>query len=250
MNPRQRRGILLMALAAVGAAVVFFVAVSYVQGINRQVGPTATAYRFVNAVPRLHEISQTDLEEIRVPVRWLPQAAIQSFDTTRGLVAQDDVPAGSMLQRGMVGPPPELQPGQREIAIMINAETGVGGKIQAGDLVDIYATFNDQDSKQTQARVIVANARVLAIGALQQLDAPVAESGSSTANRFQPSEVVPVTFALNVRDSLKITYAESFATKLRLALIAPGTRSTANPNRDILQQRQIFGTPAPARVAR
>jgi pilus assembly protein CpaB len=250
MNPRQRRGILLMALAAVGAVAVFFVAVNYVQGISRQVGPTTTAYQFVKPVPRLHVITQADLEEVRVPVRWLPQAAIQSFDTTRGLVAQDDVPAGAVLQRGMVGPPPELQPGQREIAIMINAETGVGGKIQAGDLVDIYATFNDEESKQTQARVIVANARVLAIGALQQLDAPVDERNASTATRFQASEVVPVTFALNVRDSLKITYAESFATKLRLALIAPGTRSTANPNRDILQQRQIFGTPVAARAKR
>ena len=234
-----------MALAAVGALGVFLLVLNYVQNVSSQVGPMTTAYRFVKEVPRLKVISDDDLERIQVPVRWKPGAAVESFDTSRGLVALEAVSKGSLLQQGMLGPPPELQPGQREIAIMINAETGVAGKIRPGDLVDIYATFEDSKdtNRSAQARVIVANAPVLAIGQLQRTDAP-----SGDGSRYQQSEVVPVTFALSVQDSLKVTYAESYATKVRLALIAPGSRSTADPSIDVLSQGQIFGaakTPAP-----
>jgi len=243
MNPRQRRGVLLMTVAALGAVAVFFLVLNYVAGVSRQVGQMTTAYMFTKAVPELMPITGDDIELVKMPEHWLPSAAIQSFDTSRGLVATENIPKGAMLQQGMVGPPPELQPGQREIAIMINAETGVAGKIHPGDLVDIYATFSTQTSTQTetQARVIVANARVLAIGALQQVDSPANSGGGG---QFQQDEVVPVTFALSTQDSLKVTYAESFATKVRLALIAPGTRSSADPGGDVLRQAQIFG-PAP-----
>ena len=95
MNPRQRRGILLMAVAALGAVAVFFLVLNYVSNISSQVGPMTTAYRFVKAVPRLKVISDADLEQIQVPARWVPDAAIQSFDTTRGLVAVEDVPQGA-----------------------------------------------------------------------------------------------------------------------------------------------------------
>jgi pilus assembly protein CpaB len=231
-----------MAVAAVGALGVFLLVLSYTGNVARQVGPMTTSYRFIKDVPRLKVIAADDLERVKVPARWKPGAAVESFDTSRGLVALEAVPKGAVLQQGMLGPPPELQPGQREIAIMINAETGVAGKIRPGDLVDIYATFADSagTNRNAQARVIVANAPVLAIGQLQRTDAP---SGDGT--RYQQSEVVPVTFALSVQDSLKVTYAESYASKLRLALIAPGTRSAADPNVDVLSQGQIFG---PAKI--
>jgi pilus assembly protein CpaB len=232
-----------MAIAALGAVAVFLLVLSYVNNVSRQVGPMTTAYRFVSAVPRLGVIQDSVLERVQVPVRWMPGAAIQSFDTTRGLVALEDVPKGALLQEGMAGPPPELQPGQRELAILINAETGVAGKVRPGDLVDIYATFIDQVGKgqSSQARVIVANARVLAIGQLQRTDAPPADN-----NRFAQTEVVPVTFALSVSESLKVTYAESYATKVRLALIAPGTRSGADPDVDVLRREQVVAAPKPA----
>jgi len=245
MNPRQRRGILLMSVAVLGAMAVFVIILNYVTGVGRQVGPMTSSYRFTKPISKLSPISADDIEKVQLPVKWLPNAAIQSFDTTRGLVATEDIPAGAMLQRGMAGPPPELKPGQLEVAIMINAETGVAGKIHSGDLVDIYGTFSSQGANTsggaqslTQARVIVTNAPVLAIGNLQRVDA-AKQDGSA---QFEQSEVVPVTFALNRSDSLKVTYAESFATKVRLALVAPGTRSKTDPKNDVLNQSDVFGS--------
>ena len=37
-----------------------------------------------------------------------------------------------------------------------------------------------------------------------------------------PEQVVPVTFALDPRQALTVTYAESFASEVRLALRRPG----------------------------
>jgi pilus assembly protein CpaB len=89
--------------------------------------------------------------------------------------------------------------------------------------------------------VVVANAKVLAIGSLQRVDGPVEDTSGATS--YQQNQVVPVTFALSVEDSLKVAYAESFAVKLRLALVAPGTRSGADPGTAVLTQKQVFVVP-------
>lgn len=248
MNPRQRRGVLLMGVAVCGAVAVFVMIAGYVTDIGERVGPMTTSYRFTGSVGKNQPITEDDLEEVDLPSKWLPEAAIQSFDTSRGLVATTDIPQGAMLQEGMAASPPELKPGQSEIAILIDAETGVAGKIHKGDLVDIYGTFsvrsmeaNGATENVDQARVIVSNAQVLAIGSLQRVDAPGAEAGD-----FEQNEVVPVTFALDRKDSLKVTYAESFATKVRLALVAPGTRSKEPGNADVLEGAELLGKQKPA----
>ena len=243
MNPRQRRGVLLMGVAVLGAVAVFVMIAGYVTDIGARVGPMTTSYRFTAEVEKNALITADALEEVQLPSKWLPEAAIQSFDTSRGLVATTNIPQGAMLQEGMASAPPELKPGQSEIAILIDAETGVAGKIRTGDLVDIYGTFRvrntDSDGASEdvdQARVIVSNAQVLASGVLLRVDAPEQEAGD-----FEQNEVVPVTFALNREDSLKVTYAESFATKVRLALVAPGTRSRPPGNDDVLDGAQLLG---------
>jgi pilus assembly protein CpaB len=243
VNARQRRGVFLMTLAVVGAVALSIAVFNYVQSVSRQVGPMVTAYRFGKEVPRLGPITKEELEQVKIPAKWLPETAIQSFDTTRGLVAVRDIAKGSLLQEGMAGPPPELEPGEREIAILINAETGVAGRIQPADLVDIYATFADSEDKSAVARVIVSNAEVLAIGELQRVDAQAADTGDG-GTRYQQNDVVPVTFALTIPESLQVAYAESFGVKVRLALIAPGTRSAANPQTDVVDSRRIFSPPA------
>ena len=45
---------------------------------------------------------------------------------------------------------------------------------------------------------------------------------------FGPATVVPVTFALNPKEALTVTYAESFAAEVRLALLRPGEESELN----------------------
>ena len=66
----------------------------------------------------------------------------------------------------MIGSPPELATGEREIAILVDAETGVAGKISPGSIVDIVATFagDDQQGVQAESNVVVPGARIIDVG--------------------------------------------------------------------------------------
>ncbi|MCP9950204.1 RcpC/CpaB family pilus assembly protein [Actinomadura madurae] len=79
--------------------------------------------------------------------------------------------------------------------------------------VDIYATYQAQkgNAQQSCAARIVRAARVIQIG--QETQVKDAKNSSVTESQ------VPITFALSAADSLKLTREESFAEKIRLALI-------------------------------
>jgi pilus assembly protein CpaB len=121
---------------------------------------------------------------------------------------------------------PALQPGQQEVAIMIDAATGVAGKITPGASVNVYATFEGaREGDPDQSKIIITDAKVLDVGELTALKP---DEGNRTQ---QPTDAVPITFALSALDAQRITYAESFAKRVRLALVAPGSDTTV-PERE------------------
>lgn len=69
----------------------------------------------------------------------------------------------------------------------------------------------------------MTNAKVLDVGTLTALQ-PDADNREVTQAR-------PITFALSALDAQRITYAESFAKRVRLALVAPGETGTV-PERE------------------
>lgn len=219
MNPRQRRGALFLMVSVLGAVSVFGLVVSYIGGVNSKVGDLTTAYRVRKDLPSLATVTNDDIEPTEVPRRWLTDDVVRSLDQLDGLVTAAPITAGSRLSRNNFIERPRLTAGQREIAILIDAETGVAGKVRPGDLVDIYATFPSEDKKPPFARVVVANARVLDIGG------PKDVSREDSNGNLAQGRAIPVTFALSKQASLDLALAESAATKVRLALIAPGDAS-------------------------
>lgn len=214
MNPRQRRGVLLMIAAGLGAVAVFVAVVGYLGSVRAEVGTKTEVLRLKQAVPAYSPIDISLFDRVEVPVKWTPPTVITDQAEITGKVAAADLIAGSFLQKGMLVNAPILAAGQREIAIMIDAETGVAGKVHPGMHVDIYATYQVQNGNQqgsSCAARIVSSAQVLLVGQLtEERDA---------RNTTVVNKVVPITFALSAGDSLKLTREESFATKLRLALI-------------------------------
>jgi pilus assembly protein CpaB len=124
--------------------------------------------------------------------------------------------------------PPELAPGQREVAILVDAETGVAGKIGPNSIVDIVGTFegNDQRGIRPYSAVVVPGARIIDVGQ------PKLEGGRGVERQAEadPKQVVPVTFALTPKQQLRVTYAESFAQETRLALLRPGETTPLKKN--------------------
>jgi pilus assembly protein CpaB len=223
MNPRQRRGLLLMILAAIGAVVVFISVIGYVGSVRAEVGVKTEVLRLKAAVPSYTRITEDNLERVWVPKKWSPSTMITDVSQLQGKVAAADLAAGSHLQVGMLITAPTLEPGQREIAIMIDAETGVAGKVHEGMLVDIYATYQQSRNNQQQescAARIVKSARVIQIGQAVDVKTEQAAAGGANGGGSSATEAqVPITFALTAADSLKLTREESFAQKIRLALI-------------------------------
>ena len=220
MNSRQRRGVILLLLSVVCALGAFAGVLSVISDVKSKVGPEVTAYRVKSNVAPYTQLSADQFEKIEMPERWLSENAVTDLREIQGKIAVTTLREGSLLQSDMIVNQPALQAGEQEIAIMIDAATGVAGKITAGSKVNVYATFEGRrDSDPDQSKLIVENARVLDVGKLTPL-----EPDESDRNR-QPTDGVPITFALNALDAQRITYAESFADEVRLALVAPGSDS-------------------------
>ncbi|MEU6057290.1 Flp pilus assembly protein CpaB [Streptomyces sp. NPDC047097] len=217
MNSRQRRGVVLLVLSVVCALAAFAGVVWVIGDVNSKVGPEVRAYRVKADIPAYTPLTADRFERISMPERWLSDSAVTDLRSLNGKIAVSDLKEGSLLQRDMAADRPALESGQQEIAIMIDAATGVAGKITAGASVNIFATFGDEgrgDKAVAESRLIVAGARVIDVGKLTPIDAR--RDGNRTVGQ---GEAVPITFALSTADAQRVAYAESFAEHVRLALL-------------------------------
>ncbi|TPQ19631.1 Flp pilus assembly protein CpaB [Streptomyces sporangiiformans] len=226
MNSRQRRGVILLVLSVLCALGAFAGVLSVIRDVNSKVGPEVAAYRLKSDVAPYRELSADQFEKVSMPERWLSSTAVTNLSQIRGKIAVTRLEKGSLLQTDMIVDRPALKAGQQEIAIMIDAATGVAGKINPGSRVNIYATFQaENDNGKDQSKVIVENAEVIDVGKLTALD----PSQNSDDRRRTANEAVPITFALDTADAQRVAYAESFASHVRLALVAGGSDTAVAP---------------------
>jgi pilus assembly protein CpaB len=231
MTPRQRRGVLLLFVAAVGAILVFSAISSYVDDVRKDVEPKTTVLVLTRSVPELQPIPLDAVREKSVPVKWAGHQALRDAAEIGSLVPNTPLEAGVELQQGMLVEPPSLEEGQQEISILINADTGVAGKLQPGDSVDVLATFpaDERQHSPASARTLIRRARVVTVGLPRSAARPGTnpQDGTQTANEQQV--LVPVTFALRPTLALRLTYAETFASEIRLSLIRRGDEGRKLP---------------------
>lgn len=224
MNSRQRRGVILLLLSVVCALGAFAGVLSVISDVKSKVGPEVTAYRVKSDVAPYTSLGAGQFEKVEMPERWLSENAVTDLREIRGKIAVTTLREGSLLQSDMIVDQPALRTGEQEVAIMIDAATGVAGKITPGATVNVYATFEGQrDGAPDQSKLIVENARVIDVGRLTAL------KPDDDDRRREPTDAVPITFALRTIDAQRITYAESFAEEVRLALVAPGGDSDVDP---------------------
>lgn len=225
MNSRQRRGIILLLLSVLCAFGAFAGVLSVISDVNSKVGPEVPAYRLKADVAPYTALEEGQFEKIEMPKRWLSDNAVTDLAVVNGKIAVTQLKKGSLLQDDMIVKRPALANDEQEIAIMIDAATGVAGKINAGDLVNIFATFAaEREGDNAQSRIIVANAKVIDVGSLTPLEPKDDDKRSSG-----PKTAVPITFALKTKDAQRVAYAESFAQHVRLALLPDDSPTTLRP---------------------
>ncbi|OII68011.1 Flp pilus assembly protein CpaB [Streptomyces sp. CC77] len=222
MNSRQRRGIILLLLSVLLAFVAFAGVLSVISDVKSKVGPEVTAYQVKQDVAPYTRLTEAQFEKVSMPKRWLSQNAVTDLAEIDGKIAVTNLRKGSLLQSDMIVERPALEAGQQEIAIMIDAATGVAGKITPGAKVNIFATFDgdERTGAPAQSKIIVSNAKVIDVGRLTALE------GRDDRAR---TEAVPITFALGTLDAQRLAFAESFAQNVRLALVAPGSDALLTP---------------------
>lgn len=228
MNPRQRRGVLLIGVSVVGAVAVFLSVSNYVADVRSQVGPAAPVVRLTTDVDAFTPLPPDALEVVTVPERWRPPNALDAVLDVGQRVASTPLPRGTVLQDGMLVEPATIAEGQRELAILVDAETGVAGKIQAGSLVDIIATRENAEGPPS-AEIVIEAARIVSVGT------PTTTARESVTGAFAEGQVVPVTFSLAPDDLLRLAWIESFATTVRLALRAPLDEQLLEPEQRVYQ---------------
>ncbi|WP_413115493.1 Flp pilus assembly protein CpaB [Streptomyces sp. CY1] len=223
MNSRQRRGVILLLLSVLCAVGAFAGVLSVVNDVESKVGPETTAYKLTSDVKPYKALDAAEFEKVSMPKRYVPSTAVTDLDELRGKIAVTQLAKGSLLQRDMIANRPALKPGQQEIAIMIDAATGVAGKITPGAKVNIYATFEGKSQgEEAVSKLIVAGAEVLDLGKITALE-------PNQDDKRRIDEAVPITFALDTKNAQRVAYAESFASHVRLALVAPGGGTSIGP---------------------
>lgn len=165
MNSRQRRGVILLLLSVLCAFAAFAGVLSVISDVNSKVGPEVAAYRLKEDVAPYTPLQVNQFEKITMPKRWLSDNAVTDLAVVSGKIAVNQLKKGSLLQDDMIVKRPALANDEQEIAIMIDAATGVGRQDHPGDLVNIFATFAaDNEGAQAQSRIIVPNAKVIDVG--------------------------------------------------------------------------------------
>ncbi|MFI0351592.1 Flp pilus assembly protein CpaB [Actinomadura sp. 9N407] len=244
-----------MILAALGAVFVFVTVLGYVGKVQADadaaVGDMTAVLQVQSPIEAFQPISAAQMKQTQVPKKWATAAFITNIADLQGKVAAGSIPKGAYLQQGMLLDAPQLSPGQREIAIMIDAETGVAGKVMNGSIVDVYATFDStQNGREVTAACAVRvlnRVQVINVGRVQAGTREGSGGGGGQDNEPRQAaasgSVLPVTFALDSDQTLKLTYAESFANKVRLALVG-GAQDAKPPFNRLCETPQATGTQA------
>jgi Flp pilus assembly protein CpaB len=209
MSRRGRAiGFLLGALlAAIGAGAV---ADGYGESVVRGYGELRPALVATDNLPAGKEIdpaAATEMLEVRrVPVRFVPEAALAAPQEALGLVPTATIPAGSYLLAGQLRPPrlagsgPNLGSGRRPVEIAVSgagALAAFGGQ-PVGSRVDVIVTTEPSSSEEGKTYVAAAAVPLLALA-----PAAAGEAGEAT-----------VTLGLTRSQALRLIAAESFARRV------------------------------------
>ena len=236
MNPRRRRGILFILLAVVIGFGVFLAVAGYVASVQREVGDRTTVYEAVGPIEPYTALSAQNLHPVEVPERWTSPTSRVQLSELEGRRVAFRLEGGPVVSAHMLLSPASRRPHEREIAINVNAVTGIGGRVRPGDSVDIYAVFADVPGLTKQVRVLVRNIRVVSIGGQQTLKQNDTDAG------IDEEKVVPVTLALEPQDAKAVTYANAFATEVRLVGLPTDVGTNRSGESNVYDARSLGGS--------
>jgi pilus assembly protein CpaB len=220
-------------IALIGAVIVLLIASVLYAAFSRPAGaPPVLTHRTVVVaaidIPTGTLLTASMLAGESRPIEGLAPDAI---DTSRandaiGATSLVAIPKGTTVTASRIGHPAELgldsqlRVGERAVAIEVDRVKAINGLIQPGDRVDVIAIVAPRGELGPEARTILRDIKVLAIG--QGTTAPAA--GASPAPNVDAAATATLDVTPEQADTLAVADANS---QLRLALRSPkeGPRS-------------------------
>lgn len=150
-------------------------------------------------------LSEVQFKEVFWPRNQVPKGAVRDRAELQSLFAKVDIPEGVPLQRTHLTSQQmntnilPLTPGNRAVAIEINATSGIEYHVIPGTRVDVILTY--YSNRELTSKVIVQNARVLSLGG----DATIRNDPNQPVRRLA---MQTITLDVSPSDALRLSTAK------------------------------------------
>jgi len=187
LTERPGRALLLLALLfALIAAVLVFVALNQSSGNGDETSASATTKVVVAAhnIAARTALKSNMLEVADIPTDSVLDGTFSNTDDLEGQVTRYPLVSGQQVVASQIGIQNKddtglsfvVPQGMRAFSVSVSEETGVGGMILPGDLVDVIAILDEGTVGVDKAVTIVQNVEVLAVAQKAQEPIPPAQA--------------------------------------------------------------------------
>ncbi|CCQ45346.1 putative uncharacterized protein [Pseudarthrobacter siccitolerans] len=155
-----------------------------------------------------------------IPKSAVPDGALTTLDQQEGKVTAIGLEPGEQLLAARLVDPRDLAPGTvpvpdglEEITLLLSPERILGGRLEAGDTVTIYSSFDKEDG---QTGLLFHDVLITAVQKAPSASTNNTSSGSSEPAVEMPNGSAFITFARSDADASKLIFTAEFG-KLWLA---------------------------------
>jgi pilus assembly protein CpaB len=233
VKSRLLGGLAALLLAVIGAILLFV----YVQGASARAQEGLEPVNVLVVTEQVPAGTKTSdlagkVRAAAVPKSAVPEGALATLDQQLGKVTAVGLEPGEQLLGARLVDPRDLAPGTvpvpdglEEVTLLLSPERILGGRLEAGDTVTIYSSFEKEDG---QTGLLFHDVLVTAVQKAPSDSKNNASSSSSEPAVEMPNGSAFITFARSDADASKLVYTAEFG-KLWLAKQTDSTVKTTPP---------------------
>ena len=223
MNPRRRRGLLLISVAIASGGLAASQVHEREQSAARELGPAVPVLVAARDLPAGTRLTAGLVAIRELPARFAPPDALSSRARVVGARLAVPARAGAYLGAGLfAGAGGRDRYGLRrgERAVTVEVAGGIGGAAPGrGARVDVLVSTDGPGGGRTQ--MALAGAELLQVGE------PAAGYAAADPSDAATGPTALATLRVSVRHAIYLTAADNFAREIRLLVRPPGDRSRA-----------------------
>ena len=214
---RWRRGIVLISLAGVAAALSASLVSRHTGAVNAQLGPLQEVLMTKSDLPSDTVLKPENvdryLETRLVAKRFAPRRHYSSSEQILGLETQVEIPAGTYVSPGQISEAgnenaPRFRNGFRAVELGVVASRSMAGMIEPGSRIDLLVTV-ERDGGAGITYLAYENIAVLAVAREERKEGDPADPADGASGRML------VTVQVSARTAIHLVAAENFAKQIR-----------------------------------